>query len=159
MMPRVTRVRFPKAIRLPHDAYANGENVFHITIRAAIESAPFEDKALAASVWELVVNERERGRVRMLAACLMPDHLHMLLAPAGVDLVKWVDGFKSFSTRVSWNVRRGVLWQPGFHDRRMRDEREMLAAVRYILDNPYAAGLIERDGVWRYSGCWVEGWE
>jgi hypothetical protein len=34
------------------------------------------------------------------------------------------------------------LWQPGYWDRVLRDEDDVLEAVRYIVANPLRAGLV-----------------
>lgn len=87
-------VQLPKKIRLPEDAYGNTEAVFHVVIRAAIGSAPFEDPGLAQQTWALITDEREREDIDLLAACLMPDHAHFLLKPAGRSVLEWANAFK-----------------------------------------------------------------
>lgn len=150
-------MRFPKRIRLPHDAYGNAEAVFHVVFRAMPGTRPFADPPRAAHVWELFTNEVTASRVKPLVACLMPDHLHCVISPRERDIVKWANGFKSYSTRMDWRLRgTTALWQPGFFDRLIRDEAEFRTAVEYVLRNPVQAGLVGDSDEWPWLGAWLE---
>jgi REP element-mobilizing transposase RayT len=139
---------FSKSIRLPDDAYTNPENTFHIVFHAMPETAPFRGPT-GEVVWRLIVSEVERPAVHLLAACLMPDHFHALVKPGDRSLIRWADGFKSYSTRAAWHgTARKVLWQPGFYDRRIRDEAEYESTLYYIEQNPVASGLVPDAGLW-----------
>ena len=35
------------------------------------------------------------------------------------------------------------LWQPGFHDRLIRDEKAFRVAIDYVHNNPVRAGLVD----------------
>ncbi len=148
-------VQLPKRIRLPHEAYANQQQIFHVTMRAAIGERPFASARTGADIWQLVLNERERGSIELLAACLMPNHLHVLVSPRSKDIIRWVDGFKSWSTRVAQRTPpQRILWQPGFYDRALR-WGELEAAIRYVLDNPVEAGPVDDVERWPWVGSWV----
>jgi putative transposase len=148
-------VQIPKRIRLPLDAYGNAEAIFHVVFRAMPETSPFVDD-LGDRVWKLLMNELTDSRIRLRAACLMPDHLHSIVSPVDRDIVKWVNGFKSYSTRVNWNRNgRPALWQPGFYDRRIRDEAEFRTAVEYVLQNPVEAELVSDVSEWPWAGVWL----
>lgn len=150
-------VQLPKTIRLPHEAYANPDRLFHVTMRATIGEKPFASFPTGAAIWQLVLNERERDSIELLGACLMPDHLHALVSPRSKDIIRWVDGFKSWSTRVAQQTRsQRILWQPGFYDRALR-AGDLDATIRYIVRNSVAAGLVEEASGWPWVGAWVNG--
>src|SRR5689334_18919073 len=47
-------------------------------------------------------------------------------------------------TGYDWKQRTGnFLWQPGSHDRVMREHDDARLVVRYILQNPVRAGLVK----------------
>jgi putative transposase len=143
---------FSRQIRLAADAYGNGEHVFHLTFRALPGTRPFGRVALGEAVWKLVLEQQDRKRVRTIAACLMPDHLHILLKPADLDVVSWVREFKSHTTRVAWrHGLRGALWQPSFYDRRIRDDEEFERTLWYIRQNPVADGLVNEPEEWGWT--------
>ncbi len=141
-------VRFPNTTRLPPDAYDTPEHVFHIVIHALEGTKPFHGSG-GDRVWELVLNERERGSIHLLVACLMPAHLHALVQPRSRSVVRWVQGFKSYSTRVYAAERpQRAIWQPSFYDRRVRDDAELAAVASYIWRNPVEALLAESPAEW-----------
>ena len=149
-------VQLPKTIRLPHDAYGNTEAAFHIVIRAMTNTTPFIDRELGDAVWAVVEQQSERAMVQIHTACLMPDHLHLVISPRAQDIIKWANSFKSFTTRVSWSFRsKSALWQPGYYDRRLRDDAEFESALAYVMRNPVDAGLVGEEAEWVWSGLWL----
>ncbi len=149
-------MRIPKSIRLAHEAYAETESIFHVVFHAMPDTTPFRAPNVGSLVWGLLTNERERGAIELIAACLMPDHLHVVASPRGRDLIRWANGFKSYSTRVAWTAgSRTAVWQPSFYDRRLRDERELESAVDYVVRNPAVAGLIRDGEVWPWVASWL----
>lgn len=148
-------IRFPKRIRLPAEAYENPEAIFHITIHAAPETAPFKDRRAGDAIWTLVRNEESRGTIVPAAACLMPTHLHLVARRGRKTIVEWANGFKSYSTTVWWRAGggSGVLWQPSFYDVRQYSSRQIEAVIQYVVRNPVDAGLVEEAADWPW--VWV----
>ncbi|MEO8541144.1 MAG: transposase [bacterium] len=110
------------------------------------------------AVWQSVLEQRTSERVELLAACLMPDHLHLLAKPGEVDLITWMQRWKSWSTRLAWNAgHRGPLWQPSTWDRSLRSDEDLFVVARYIFDNPESAGLIAPGNQWNWRwGFWLD---
>jgi putative transposase len=149
-------VQLPKTIRLPHAAYADTEAVFHVVFHTATGTTPFRNTTAGDRIWQLVVNERERDSIELVAACLMPDHLHVVASPRRRGIIAWVNGFKSYSTHVGWEAGlKTALWQPGFYDRRLRSADELDSAVEYVVRNPVAAGLVEDADSWPWARSWL----
>ena len=150
-------MRFPKPIRLPAEVYSNRELRFHVTINAHPE-VPRWSPALGNRLWSLVMDERALDRVELFAACLMPDHLHLLIRPDEVDMIRFVNSWKSLTTRESWRFGwRGALWQPGIWDRTIRDPEDFDSTVRYIVENPVDAALVDTPESWPWT--WAYYWE
>ena len=148
-------MKFPKPIRLPREAYADPGRMFHIVIRAAIQTKPFADRSLAQAVWNQLTDECGHGQIVLAAACLMPDHLHLLARREGLDLVTWANRFKSRTTNLSWTFGwRGALWQPSFYDRYVRDHSEFESVRSYIVRNPVEAGLVTTPEAWPWLSVW-----
>ncbi len=149
-------LNYPKRIRLNHATYADPAAVFHVVFRAAVGEEPFRSPVTAAAIWQLLLNEHDRASIHLFAACLMPDHLHLLLGPGDRDVIKWTSGFKSYSTRIAQDSRpQRILWQPGFFDRRVRDQAEFDRVLEYIIRNPIGAGLSTAPGQWQWAGVWL----
>lgn len=107
---------------------------------------------LVRSCWEDVPNHRDI--VTLDAFVVMPNHVHLLFfldapiqtenynarfgPPLANSVGTIVGAFKSAVTRAV-SADRGEstsVWQPRFHDRIVRDERELDAVRRYIENNP-----------------------
>ena len=99
------------------------------------------------------------GDAKMLAWVLMPDHAHWLLQLGEKDeLGNVVNRLKSSSSRLTNRVfnRRGMLWEPGYHDHALRAEEDLLDTARYIIVNPLRAGLVKRVGDYPFwDAIWV----
>ncbi len=153
IIPEVAGIPFPKKLRLDHEVYANPANAFHVVIRAMPETSPFRGP-IGQATWHLLEEERNRASIELLAACLMPDHLHVVVQPKARSIIQWVAGFKSYSTRLSWSHRTSkALWQPSFYDRLLRDENEFLATLEYIRSNPVEDGLVTEASEWPW--LWI----
>ena len=99
--------------------------------------AGFRDATAALQHWEL------------LAAVLMPDHVHVLAAPAERD-----EPVGNLSAGLKRRIRRSVggewEWQRGCFDRLLRRDESLEAKWHYIRENPVRAGLVERWEQWPY---------
>jgi len=68
--------------------------------------------------------------------------------------------YTSLRINRAW-VRRGPLWQEGFHDHAIRtDEEEAIRVIEYIHDNPVRRGLCRRaeDWPWSTANAQYAGW-
>jgi len=109
------------------------------------------------------VSERCTAQLRTTAAlhefaiaayCFMPDHLHLLLygTSEAADLRRCISRYKQI-TGFEYRSRHGrKLWQPGYHDRVLRDEEATETIARYILGNPLRAGLSKEWGEYPFAG-------
>ena len=96
-------------------------------------------------------------RYRLLAWCVMPNHVHVLAGMMeGWTLSKMVHSWKSFTAH-EINLllnRSGTVWYPDYYDRFIRDENHFAAAVNYIERNPVKARLAGEKEDWRGSSAW-----
>ncbi len=95
-----------------------------------------------------------RGQWQVLTYCLMGNHVHLLVAttPSALgDSMRWLCGryASHFNRRYG---RIGHLWHSRFASRAIRNDRHVLASMRYIARNPVSAGLCETPGAWVWSG-------
>jgi putative transposase len=106
-------------------------------------------------VWESIIDQRSANRIELFAASLMPDHLHLLVSPREMDILKFVGAWKSFTTRKSWGLgNSNALWQPRYWDRTIRSDDDFGEVAAYILGNPVAAGLVDDERSWPHSWAW-----
>ncbi|MBI1901808.1 MAG: hypothetical protein HYS13_11945 [Planctomycetia bacterium] len=116
------------------------------------------------------------GLYYLLAYCVMPNHVHVLLQPiepAGTSqreftdqpvgefgdsksrLAKIMHSLKSYTAHEANRIlrRSGSFWQPESYDHRVRDEDELERIVHYIRANPVKAGLVRRPQDWYFCSC------
>jgi len=94
-----------------------------------------------------------------LAWVVMPDHFHWLMRlDAPVSLSSVVKVLKGRTARHLGLLmgERSAVWQPGFHDRALRRESELLPVARYVVANPLRAGLVKRLGDYpHWDAMWL----
>ena len=82
---------------------------------------------------------------------VLPEHLHCLwtLPEGDSDFpARWHRIKRRFSSGL-WN--RGVIWQRGYWEHAIRDERDFAAHMDYIHFNPIKHGLVAHPADWPYS--------
>ncbi|MBI3401185.1 MAG: transposase [Acidobacteria bacterium] len=112
---------------------------------------------IAAIVDQTLVQFRRTARdeaFAILAYCLMPDHVHLLVEGLCDDsgLRRFAKLAKQRSGAAFALSERRPLWQEGFHDHVLRADEDAKAVARYILANPVRAGLVVSPGDYPHSG-------
>jgi REP-associated tyrosine transposase len=97
----------------------------------------------------------EKAGVRVLAYCLMQNHVHLIVVPETAEALGRGIGeaHRRYTRRV--NARkgwRGHLWQGRFASFVM-EEQHLVAAARYIERNPVKLGLAKRAEDWPWSSA------
>ncbi len=96
---------------------------------------------------------------RVLAFCVMPDHVHVVVALNRIPPGRFVQAAKSIATR---NLRdtgtHTSVWQRGYYDHVIRRRDGLFRSIRYVLLNPVRKGLVDCWWEWPYSGScqWAE---
>ena len=95
-------------------------------------------------------------RYRLLAWCLMPNHVHIVFEMLGSNSLSDIIGScKSFTARRA-NAklgRSGPFWHPDYFDRYMRDEDHLGRTIDYVEQNPVKAGLVSTAVDWPWSSA------
>ena len=95
-------------------------------------------------------------RYRLIAWCVMPNHVHVLFETfPGHPLGKVVHSWKTFTTReINKHLNRsGPLWQEDYFDTFMRDDEQQWSEKDYIEGNPVNAGLVSRATDWPWGSA------
>ena len=88
---------------------------------------------------------------RVLAAMLMPDHLHVIVAPTQNREAK-LGNFSGALKRWMRQERNAQwTWQPGCFDRLLRSDESLHDKWLYIQENPVRAGLVKHWKDWPYQ--------
>lgn len=129
-MPRLARAI---AVGFPH----------HITQRGTDRQQVFFTHADREVYLELLRTSASQAQLRILAYCLMPNHIHLVAIPDEPDSLS-VALRRTHGRYANYlNVRRGRtghLWQNRFHSCAL-DGAHLALALRYVERNPVRAGL------------------
>jgi REP element-mobilizing transposase RayT len=108
------------------------------------------DMVMEALTWL----EEKRGW-SIVAAVVMPNHLHVLMrntAGRNDALLDDLARFKNFTARVANRLlrRTGAFWLREDFDHWCRTPQKLEAAIRYVRENPVKGGLVRDSRDWRW---------
>ena len=96
------------------------------------------------------------GEFELHEFVVMPDQIHLLLSLRDqqslsrvVQLIK--GGFPHALREHGISLR--AVWQPRYHDRRLRDAEEFAEISQYICQNPLRKGLVQNAEQYPYSSA------
>ena len=136
-MPRIARIVVPG---LPHHIVQRGNN------RQDVFFAPADYRAYL----DVLHEQSQRFGLRVLAYCLMTNHIHLVAVPAGEESLARAIGRTHWLFSRSINRlhgRSGHLWQNRFFSCPL-DADHLLHAARYVERNPVRARMVRLP--WRY---------
>jgi putative transposase len=136
--------------RAPRDS---SPGFHHIGLSAAGPAPYFRDAVDHIDWVRRLARLLDRYGWRCLAFCQMTTHWHALVEVRDESLstgMHWLNSeySKAFNDR---HGRVGYLVRDRFWSRRKGDERSLLTAYRYVVDNPVRAGIVERAEDWPWS--------
>jgi putative transposase len=103
-------------------------------------------KEIADVLFETARRYHESERWYLELLLLMPDHLHLLIAISGEDVLSNLIGdFKRITSRIA-----KLKWQRTFFDHRLRHDESESEKYDYIRENPVRAGLVREADEWPY---------
>jgi putative transposase len=122
---------------------------YHVILSISRQSQPFTNTGTNSSVVDVIKRACGLHDYTLIAYCLMPDHLHLLVqcGESRRDLKDFVGAFKSYANKVTG--RR--LWQRGFYEHVVRKDEHVLAVAEYILNNPVRKGLVAERKEYRWG--------
>lgn len=128
---------------------------YHITQRGNNRQDVFESRADRQRYIELLRDHLDRERVRVLAWCLMTNHVHLVAIPSAEESLGVALGQSHSQYALEWNRARGRvghLWQNRFFSCPV-DTSRLLAAIRYVDRNPARAGMVASAWEWEWSSA------
>lgn len=117
----------------------------HLVARAKAGRHPFEDPAAAWWFWWRL----RRRFPNIAAACLMPNHLHLLVRSNRPELDR--RGLGVLLAGFSRHLGQRSLWQKVPSPARIPDRKHLLRQVRYVHLNPCRDGLVDDPLRWPWS--------
>ena len=127
--------------------------IYHVTCRGNRRVRIFDDDFDRVRYLGLLADVCEKFGWRVLAYCLMTNHVHLVLDVPNETLSR---GMQRLSGRYAqaYNVRHGWvghLFQGRFHSEVVDTDEYSLEVGRYVVLNPRRAGIVKRAVHWRWS--------
>lgn len=102
----------------------------------------------------LMLRAQARRPLGILAACLMPNHFHLVVQPASpTDLPAWLHWL--LTTHAARHHRErgstGRIWTGRYKAFPIQHDRHLLTVVRYVERNPLRASLVGRAEEWLWG--------
>ena len=141
-MPRNARVVAP-------------EIPYHVTQRGSNRQPVFFTIADRKLYLQLIRENQAEAGVRVLAYCLMTNHIHFLAVPEREDSLALLFGRANGRYSQALNIRRGRcghLWQARYHSCPM-SPAHLEAGLRYVEANPCRTAIVERPELYRWSSA------
>jgi putative transposase len=130
------------------------DQCYHVLNRANRRAELFHEPADFSAFVALMARAQERTKLPILAACLMPNHIHLVVRPSGEgDIARWTQWL--FTTHVRHYHEKykttGRLWQGRYKSFLIQDDHYLLTVLRYVERNALRAKLVMRAEDWRWG--------
>jgi REP element-mobilizing transposase RayT len=109
------------------------------------------DKNLNLAVLEWLTRaQRQFPEVRLLAVCVMSNHLHLVVHDQASQLAAWASYFLGNLARAVNRLRErsGVCFERRYSAEPILDDEALVDRLVYTVTNPVAAGLCSRTDQW-----------
>jgi putative transposase len=127
---------------------------YHVINRGNNRSKVFHEHSDYAAFVALMRDAEERISLPILAACLMPNHVHLVVRPfAASDLARWTHWLFTSHVRRYHNKYRtsGRVWQDRFKAFVIEEDAHLLTVMRYVERNALRAGLVREAESWHWG--------
>ncbi len=131
-MPRYARIK-------------SGSQVYHIMLRGINRMPIFLDDNDRNRLLETIYRMKKEGEYEILAYCLMGNHVHLIMKE-GKDTIE--KSLKRIGVSYAYYFNKkyhrvGHVFQDRFRSEAIEDDSYLIAAARYIHNNPVQAGIVE----------------
>ena len=131
------------------------DQAYHVTQRGTNRQRVFFTDADRSTYLRLLAENLEDARARVLAWCLMTNHIHFVVVAERDDslsvLLRRVHGRYSQMVNAR-RARTGHLWQNRFHSCALSPSH-LWRALAYVELNPVRAAMVERAEEYKWSSA------
>jgi len=118
---------------------------------------------MAAEVAD-ALESQNRKRYKLIAWCIMPNHVQVLLEPT-YSTPRIIQAWKTATTHwmqqnkqsLALDTPGRMLWMRDYWDRYIKDEQDLQQSIQELQNTPVAAGLCEQPKQWRWSSAYESG--
>lgn len=132
-----------------------GRHKYLLTCVTHERASLFVDAPVVQLALENILRAAHEKQFELIVYMFMPDHLHLIAGGSSddADLKGFVKLAKQYSGYYHARAReRQKLWQHGSNDHIIRDDVDLLDRMRYVVNNPVAAGLVEKPEDYPFLG-------
>ena len=132
---------------MPRQARAFSESgYYHVINRGIGKQILFEDRDDFQRFLDTMKRYIEEEHFELICYCLMENHFHLLVhTEAGLDrIMKRICCSYAYYYNEKYG-RTGHLFQERYRSEAIKDDKQLLATVRYIHNNPQKAGICRRE--------------
>ena len=147
------KLRERRRIRLARSVYEVAGQPALVTVCTRQRQRVLTDEPLLSILEDALRSASMDSPMSVLVWCVMPDHLHAVVAPLdGGSVIDWVRRLKGRVAAVARKHGFRRLWQRSFHDHVLRADEAVAQVVKYVLANPVRANLVDGWRDWPHRG-------
>jgi len=128
-------------------------NVYHIMLRGINRTDIFLDEDDKNRFIDTIIRFKEKSKYEIYAYCLMDNHIHLLIKeleePINVTMKRIGVSYAYYFNRKYKRI--GHLFQDRYLSETIEDDAYILAAVRYIHNNPVKAKMVKSINDYKWS--------
>ncbi len=142
-------------MRKLRELYQNAE--YHVTAKINRGEFIFQSDEIKKLFLSIVSRAKQKYNFRLRNFSIMGNHIHFLIKPGEHSnlskIMQWI--LSVFA--VNYNKRYGLkghVWYDRFKSVVIRSYRQLLAAFKYISNNPLKAALVKNPEEYEFGGLW-----
>lgn len=129
--------------------------IYHIMVRGINRQDIFLDNEDHLRYLETMRRIIIEEKAQIMGYCLMNNHVHVLLREGETGISKIMKRLgTSYAFWYNWKYQRnGHVFQDRFKSECIEDDNYLKTVIRYILQNPLKAGMVEKPENYKWSSC------
>jgi len=152
-----------KRHRLIPELYV-GERVVSFTGCVKDRKKLFTNLEIFLKMEEFLLSSMKKYKCDAYIYLFMPNHFHFILTGKNErsNIKKCIDLFKQKSGFYISQNQKEYHWQKDYYDHILRKHENLIANIKYILNNPVRAGIVDYWKDYKYMGSTIynfDNWE
>ncbi len=128
-------------------------NIYHVMMRGNERKNIFENDDDKAKFIDIIVEKNKKDNYSLYAYCIMDNHVHLVIENKKEELSRIMKSINTtYAVYYNRNYKRiGHVFQDRFKSEEIKDERHLLAVIRYVHNNPIKANIIKDINEYKWS--------
>ena len=127
--------------------------IYHVLMRGIDKRDIFQDETDKQKFVELMIKKRNISNFNLYAYCVMDNHVHFVIRENQGNLSSYIKGI-SIGYVCYFNKKYGKaghLFYDRFKSEAIKNEGQLLAAIRFVHNNPVKENIAREDGEYKWS--------